>query len=300
MVPPRIGQVDVAQAHPVTGDDLADDGERRGDLSVGREGRQEAVLLAPREDAPSRRGPPHGLRDVVGVHGDGGRVEDEGDTARSGHPVGVAGEPVGEVDHRARAGGGGGRSGRQGRRRPAVERQALRGDRPLVGGEHATDEELVAYVGDPTRCHPFGNWYPGLSPEQMQLAQIAALRTLTTREQFIMAADGPDAGDFVMPDQTLALLRLRDADPTFTAQRQTSDGVSWLIVRPVDDGCFLRELTTPQGYRAYALTDGGKQARADFIRFMYVPDDARPRVTPGATATPSAASAPSWAAPSMP
>ena len=146
----------------------------------------------------------------------------------------------------------------------------------LLGLGSVTDEELVAYVGDPTRCHPFGNWYPGLSPEQMQLAQMAALRTLTTREQFIMAADGPDSGDFVMPDQTLALLRLRDADPTFTAQRQTSDGVSWLIVRPVDDGCFLRELTTPQGYRAYALTDGGKQARADFIRFMYVPDDARP------------------------
>lgn len=143
----------------------------------------------------------------------------------------------------------------------------------LIGLGGITDEELVAYVGDPGECHPFGEWYPTLSPEEKQLAQMAALRTLTTREQFVLAGDTTDA-TFVMPDQTLALLALRRAQPTLTAQRQTSDGVSWYLLRKVGDDAYLRELTTPQGYRSYALSTACKGLRDELLRWMYLPEGA--------------------------
>ena len=46
MVPPRIGQVDVAQAHPVTGDDLADDGDVRAIVGKRVRARKPAVLCS--------------------------------------------------------------------------------------------------------------------------------------------------------------------------------------------------------------------------------------------------------------
>lgn len=138
-----------------------------------------------------------------------------------------------------------------------------------------TDEELVAYVGDPQQCHPFGSWYPTLQDEAKQVAQLAALRTLTTREQFALVGAGDEAS-YSMPQQTLALLQLRQGEPTLTAQRQTSDGTSWYLLRPLGEQGCLREVTTPQGYRSYALSTLCDGLREELLTWMHVGPDALP------------------------
>lgn len=144
------------------------------------------------------------------------------------------------------------------------------GHAQLVG---MTDEELVAYVGDPQQCQPFGEWYPTLTDEQKQFAQTVALRVLTTRDQFALVGTEAEAG-YVLPDTTSAVLHLRRTEPALTAHRQTSDGPAWWLLRHVRDGSWLRELTTPQGYRTFALCRLDDSLRDEFHTWMHVPQDA--------------------------
>ncbi|QBF45642.1 hypothetical protein [Janibacter limosus] len=117
-----------------------------------------------------------------------------------------------------------------------------------------TDEELVALSDDPEDATPFGEWYSGLTVEQQELAQTAALRTQTANDRFLLTREDEeaDAVPLVSPE-VLAVLRLkRTGTMTLNATRVMQDDIAWLIHRRAGD-VWLRELVTRQGYHSFAL-----------------------------------------------
>lgn len=138
------------------------------------------------------------------------------------------------------------------------------------------DEAMVALVGDPQMAGPLGDWYRGLSAEDKQLAQSAALRTMTTFDAFAVVAEHEDGNhEYVVNESLLAALRLRRTDAGLVAQRVTQEGVSWLSYREVAPGVLLRELVSPQGYHAFMLTRAEEDEHADIVRFLGVGETSR-------------------------
>ncbi|WP_435199002.1 hypothetical protein [Janibacter sp. GS2] len=136
------------------------------------------------------------------------------------------------------------------------------------------DEAMVALVGDAQQAGPLGEWYKGLDPAEKQLAQSAALRTMTAFDSFAVVAEHADGNhEYEVAEALLAALHLRRVDASLVAQRMTEDGQSWLTYRPVADGVVLRELVSPQGYHAFLLTPPDAQEQAEFLRFLGVTDD---------------------------
>ena len=159
---------------------------------------------------------------------------------------------------------------------PAAEQAAAQALAALGGDARLTlgalpDEAMVALVGDAQLAGPLGEWYRGLSPEDKQLAQSAALRTLTTFDAFALVAEREDGdNEYEVAESLLAALHLRRVDASLVAQRMTEDGQSWLSYRPAGDGVLLREVVSPQGYHAFVLTRSDADEMAEFLRFLGV------------------------------
>lgn len=116
-----------------------------------------------------------------------------------------------------------------------------------------TDEELVAYLGSEEAAGPMGLWYRALKIEAKELAQVATLRALTARGQFAQLVDAEDQHAYQLAEPALATLRLRRAEPRLTAQTTRDDGPWWYILRPLEDGLWLREMVTPAGMHSFHL-----------------------------------------------
>lgn len=158
----------------------------------------------------------------------------------------------------------------QGAARQAIS-TAREGGRLALGA--LPDEAMVAIVGDAERAGPLGEWYKGLGPEEKQLAQSAALRTMTTFDTFAVVAEHDDGNhEYEVAEAVLAALHLRRIDASLVAQRITEDGQSWLSYRPVGEGLVLRELVSPQGYHAFVLAAPDGDELTEFLRFVGVTD----------------------------
>ncbi len=139
-----------------------------------------------------------------------------------------------------------------------------------------TDEAMVALVGDPEQAGPFGPWYRGLDPEEIQLAQMAALRTLTTVDLFAVTGESDDGStEYVVAPALLAALELRGAEACLIGHRMTAEGPGYWIYRPVDGG-LLREIVTHQGYHAFLLTRPDDEERDDLLRWLGAEETAAP------------------------
>lgn len=123
---------------------------------------------------------------------------------------------------------------------------------PLETGT-LTDEELVAYLGSEQAAGPMGIWYPSLIVEPKQLAQFATLRALTARGQFMQLVDDDGQEAYQLAEPVLATLRHRSVEPRLSAQTARDDGPWWYILRPVEDGLWLRELVTPAGMHSFHI-----------------------------------------------
>lgn len=133
------------------------------------------------------------------------------------------------------------------------------------------DEAMVALVGEAEQAGPLGEWYRGLSTDDKQLAQSAALRTMTTFDSFAVVEEHPDGNhEYEVAESLLAALHLRLVDAALVAQRVTEGGMSWLSYRAAGQGMLLREVVSPQGYHAFLLTRPDEAERAEFLRFLGV------------------------------
>lgn len=133
------------------------------------------------------------------------------------------------------------------------------------------DEAMVALVGDSELAGPLGHWYRGLDPEEKQLAQSAALRTMTTFDTFAVVEEVDDGqNEYEVAPSLLAALHLRGTDASFVGQRITDGGMTWLSYRPAAPGLLLRELVSPQGYHAFLLTRPDEDELAEFLRWAGV------------------------------
>lgn len=138
-----------------------------------------------------------------------------------------------------------------------------------------TDEELVAYCDDPEEATPFGEWYSGLSVEEQQLAQTAALRTQTANDRFLLTRED-DESDAVplVPPEVLAVLRLKKTGtPTLHATRVMADDIAWAVYH-VADGIWLRELVTRHGYHSFTLLKPGADEAETTLAWAGVRPDA--------------------------
>lgn len=155
------------------------------------------------------------------------------------------------------------------------------GDDPRLPLGALPDEAMVALVGDPQLAGPLGPWYRGLSPEDKQLAQSAALRTMTTFDAFSAGEEQADGErEYLVAEALLGSLHLRSVDATLVAQRMTQEGPAFLSYRPVATGALLRELVSPQGYHAFLLTRPDADEGADLRRWMGVGERSRSEGTP--------------------
>ena len=116
-----------------------------------------------------------------------------------------------------------------------------------------TDEELVAYLGSEEAAGPMGIWYSSLVVEAKEFAQIATLRALTARGQFLQLADDSGQEAYQLAEPVLATLRLRDTEPRLSAQTARDDGPWWYILRPLQGGLWLREVVTPAGMHSFHI-----------------------------------------------
>lgn len=118
-----------------------------------------------------------------------------------------------------------------------------------------TDEELVAYLGSEDAAGPMGIWYSSLVVEAKELTQFATLRALTARGQFLQLVDDSGQEAYQLAEPVLATLRLRDTEPRLSAQTARADGPWWYILRPLEDGLWLREVVTPAGMHTFHIVE---------------------------------------------
>lgn len=115
-----------------------------------------------------------------------------------------------------------------------------------------TDEELVVLMGGIEAVEPLGQWYPGLGEHPRRVARTTALRSLTSREEVLVAQTAEGDLNARMSRRLMALLRMRFAPVGLSAQAMTRQGPSWYTLRRCED-LWLREVVTPQGLHAFDL-----------------------------------------------
>ena len=173
----------------------------------------ELVVLAPAERLVERR-----------AVGDRHLVERDPDARRRGEAAQVAGEAVGDVDHRRRPARRGGRALREARRGPAVARRRARSSSARAvaaasqprgrAAERAGDEQRVARAARPLRA---------TGPARL-LAPSAATTTVVVAERRQVAAERPRSRRSRRPRRRRARPRRRRRRParrstTTTAER---------------------------------------------------------------------------------
>lgn len=97
-----------------------------------------------------------------------------------------------------------------------------------------SDEELIACLASDDHVQPQGQWFSTLTRAERRAARIAALRSLTTREEVVVGS-GDDGLEARMSRRLMALLRLRREPVLLSAQGMTRQGPSWYLLRKHDD-----------------------------------------------------------------
>lgn len=123
-----------------------------------------------------------------------------------------------------------------------------------------SDEELFACLASDDLVQPQGQWFATLTEKERRTARIAALRSLTTREEVLVggADDGLEAS---MSWRLMALLRLRRDPVLLSAQGMTRQGPSWYLLRRHED-VWMREVVSEHGFHSHdlVLLDEGEEA----------------------------------------
>ncbi|HIZ99700.1 MAG TPA: hypothetical protein H9805_14130 [Candidatus Janibacter merdipullorum] len=114
-----------------------------------------------------------------------------------------------------------------------------------------SDEELFACLASVAHVQPQGQWFSTLTERERRTARIAALRSLTTREE-VFVAGGADGLEASMSRRLMALLRLRREPVLLSAQGMTRQGPSWYLLRRVDD-LWMREVVSEHGFHSHDL-----------------------------------------------
>lgn len=139
-----------------------------------------------------------------------------------------------------------------------------------------SDEELFAYLASEEQVQPQGQWFSTLSQAERRIARIAALRSLTTREEVVIgSADGDGDLEARMSLRLMALLRLRREPVLLSAQGMTRHGPSWYLLRKHDD-VWMREIVSEHGFHSHHLVQLDDQEEVFFRLFTALGDTQHP------------------------
>lgn len=133
-----------------------------------------------------------------------------------------------------------------------------------------TDEELVVCTGSVDGARPTGRWYDTLGETPRRIAETAALRSLTSREELLLIMRGEEV-DVSISDRLTALLRLRASAPLMTAQAMTREGPTWYLLRRCGDA-WLREVVSASGLHTHDLVRLGDDEELFLRGFLLLLD----------------------------
>lgn len=137
-----------------------------------------------------------------------------------------------------------------------------------------SDEELFACLASEDHVQPQGQWFSTLTAAERRTARVAALRSLTTRDEVIVGS-GDEGAEARMSRRLMAVLRLRRDPILLSAKAMTRQGPSWYLLRKHDD-VWVREVVSGHGFHSHGLVRLDDQEETVFRLFCALGDTQHP------------------------